>query len=140
MDWRRISDISSRPRLVIDGVGRHDMCQVLLDKILSIILCICMVQGKLGNCWFVAAASVLAGVTKLWERVVVDHLDQEWDYDRPENYRSIGGIKLCNVSYFLFVQRSFQIHVLEIWKVGASSGRRSHTDQRWISSLYIQQR
>jgi len=72
VDWRRISDISSRPRLVIDGVGRHDMC-----------------QGKLGNCWFVAAASVLAGVTKLWERVVVDHLDQEWDYDRPENYSGV---------------------------------------------------
>ena len=48
-----------------------------------------MFQGKLGNCWFVAAASVLAGVTKLWERVVVDLEDQEWDYERPENYRLI---------------------------------------------------
>ena len=34
-----------------------------------------------------AAASVLAGVRRLWERVVVDIEDQEWDYERPENYR-----------------------------------------------------
>ena len=46
-----------------------------------------LVQGKLGNCWFVAASSVLAGVPKLWDRVVLDAKDQEWDPDVPDKYR-----------------------------------------------------
>jgi len=72
VDWRRVSDISTRPHLVIDGVGRHDV-----------------VQGKLGNCWFVAASSVLAGVPKLWDRVVLDAKDQEWDPDVPDKYSGV---------------------------------------------------
>ena len=64
-----ISDISDRPRLVVSGVGRHDV-----------------VQGCLGNCWFVAAASVLAGDTKLWERVLPDAKEQEWS---PDNYSGV---------------------------------------------------
>ena len=32
-------------------------------------------QGRLGNCWLVAAASVLAGVPRLWERVVPGEQD-----------------------------------------------------------------
>ena len=27
-------------------------------------------QGQLGNCWFVAACSVLAGVKELWNKVI----------------------------------------------------------------------
>jgi len=72
VDWRRVSDISTRPHLVTDGVGRHDV-----------------VQGKLGNCWFVAASSVLAGVPKLWDRVVLDAKDQEWDPDVPDKYSGV---------------------------------------------------
>ena len=68
----RVSELSARPRLVVEGPGRHDV-----------------LQGRLGNCWFVAAASVLAGGGQLWERVVPDLEDQEWDDDQPDNYSGV---------------------------------------------------
>ena len=72
LEWRRVTDLSSRPRLVVEAVGREDA-----------------VPGSLASSWFVAAASVLAGAgaSKLWERVIPDLEDQEWDYDKPERYR-----------------------------------------------------
>jgi calpain-5 len=33
-------------------------------------------QGKIGNCWFVAACSVLAGSKPLWEKVIPDYKEQ----------------------------------------------------------------
>jgi len=72
VEWRRISELCNNARLVADGVGRHDV-----------------VQGKIGNCWFVAAASVLAGVESLWEKVVPDWPDQEWD---PQNLDKYSGV------------------------------------------------
>lgn len=72
IDWRRASDLSENPRLVTNGVGRHDV-----------------VQGKIGNCWFVAASSVLAGVPKLWDKVVPDATDQEWDPNVPDKYSGV---------------------------------------------------
>ena len=72
LEWRRVTDLCDRPRLVVAAVGREDA-----------------VPGSLASSWFVAAASVLAGAgaSKLWERVIPDLEDQEWDYDRPERYR-----------------------------------------------------
>jgi len=67
-----VGDLCSRARLVTEGVGRHDV-----------------VQGELGNCWFVAAASVLAGVPALWEKVVPDVSEQEWDPDNPDLYSGV---------------------------------------------------
>jgi len=72
VEWRRATDLCINPRLVKDGIGRHDV-----------------IQGKLGNCWFVAAASVLAGVYKLWERVLPDYEDQEWDNDKTDKYSGV---------------------------------------------------
>jgi calpain-5 len=46
-------------------------------------------QGTLGNCWFIAACSALALERRLWEKVVVNHTEQEWDPDHPENYAGI---------------------------------------------------
>jgi calpain-5 len=45
----------------VDGASQHDST-----------------QGRLGNCWFVAACSVLAGSKPLWDRVIPDAKDQEW--------------------------------------------------------------
>ena len=49
------------PRLCLDGTNAKDVT-----------------QGRLGNCWFVAACSVLAGSKEMWEGVVPDHKDQEY--------------------------------------------------------------
>ena len=68
-------------------------------------------QGQLGNCWFVAACSVLAGVKDLWHKVgtsiinylwsgntliasvffqvIPDYKDQEWDPKNPDKYAGI---------------------------------------------------
>ncbi|KAJ7310204.1 hypothetical protein JRQ81_007097, partial [Phrynocephalus forsythii] len=46
-------------------------------------------QGKLGNCWFVAACSCLALRENLWRKVIPDAKEQDWDRKRPEKYTGI---------------------------------------------------
>ncbi|KAG7234788.1 hypothetical protein INR49_003967 [Caranx melampygus] len=60
------------PHLFVDGLSAHDLH-----------------QGQLGNCWFVAACSSLASREALWQKVIPDWKDQEWDKDKPESYAGI---------------------------------------------------
>ncbi len=46
-------------------------------------------QGRLGNCWVVAACSALATVKSLWSVVVPDYKLQEWDPIRADQYAGI---------------------------------------------------
>uniref|UniRef100_A0A8C2X4X3 Calpain 5 n=1 Tax=Cyclopterus lumpus TaxID=8103 RepID=A0A8C2X4X3_CYCLU len=61
-------DLCSNPHLFVDGISGHDLN-----------------QGQLGNCWFVAACSSLASGGTLWEKVIPNWKDQEWD----ESYAGI---------------------------------------------------
>uniref|UniRef100_A0A8C9ZKT9 Calpain 5 n=1 Tax=Sander lucioperca TaxID=283035 RepID=A0A8C9ZKT9_SANLU len=70
--WKRPKEISSNPHLFVDGISAHDLC-----------------QGQLGNCWFVAACSSLASIETLWQKVIPDWKDQEWNDDKPESYAGI---------------------------------------------------
>nr|XP_057935599.1 calpain-5-like isoform X2 [Doryrhamphus excisus] len=59
--WKRPQDLCDNPRLFVDGISAHDLN-----------------QGKLGNCWFVAACSSLASQESLWQKVIPDHKNQVW--------------------------------------------------------------
>ncbi|KAK2189008.1 hypothetical protein NP493_110g00003 [Ridgeia piscesae] len=61
--WKRPPEICDNPRFIADGASRFDLF-----------------QGKLGNCWFVAAAAVLATKPDLFEKVVP--ADQHFDGDK----------------------------------------------------------
>ena len=80
--------------------------------------------GSLASSWFVAAASVLAGAgaSRLWERAVPDHEDQEWDYERPERYRceAARSTQRPRNKHFL-LQRRVQIQLLEVRFLAAGS-------------------
>ncbi|XP_065836926.1 calpain-5-like isoform X2 [Oscarella lobularis] len=72
IEWKRPGEICDNPRLVVDGVEGNDLN-----------------QGEVGNCWFVAACASLAGERKLWNHVVPDVKQQEWDEAAPEKYAGI---------------------------------------------------
>ncbi|XP_068686428.1 calpain-5-like [Montipora foliosa] len=74
VEWKRPKDICSPdlPNLFVDGSSTHDIT-----------------QGKLGNCWFVAACSTLALETSLLEKVIPDKSDQEWDPEDDSKYQGI---------------------------------------------------
>ncbi|XP_049819260.1 calpain-1 catalytic subunit-like [Aethina tumida] len=65
-EWRRPTEISKRPKFVVDGISRFDI-----------------IQGNLGDCWFLAAVANLTMYPELYQRVVPD--DQDFD----ENYAGI---------------------------------------------------
>ena len=50
-------EICTDPKLFVGGISSDDAC-----------------QGQLGNCWFVAACSVLASLKELWTKVTLDLL------------------------------------------------------------------
>ncbi|KAM4567199.1 calpain-5-like [Odontesthes bonariensis] len=70
--WKRPKELSSNPHLFVDGISAHDLH-----------------QGQLGNCWFVAACSSLASREALWQKVIPDWKDQEWNEEKPESYAGI---------------------------------------------------
>ncbi|NWR22854.1 CAN5 protein, partial [Emberiza fucata] len=65
-------DLCEDPHLLVDGMSSHDFH-----------------QGKLGNCWFVAACSCLALRKSLWQQVIPDSNEQEWDPKSPRKYAGI---------------------------------------------------
>ncbi|XP_046876365.1 calpain-5-like isoform X2 [Hypomesus transpacificus] len=69
---RNVGDINDDPHLFVEGISSHDLN-----------------QGKLGNCWFVAPCSCLALKPDLWEKVIPDWKEQEWDPKHPERYAGI---------------------------------------------------
>ncbi|KAM4590544.1 calpain-5-like [Fundulus diaphanus] len=70
--WKRPKELSPDPHLFVDGISAHDLH-----------------QGQLGNCWFVAACSSLASREALWQKVIPDWKDQEWDKENPDSYAGI---------------------------------------------------
>ncbi|XP_030648208.1 calpain-5-like [Chanos chanos] len=72
VEWKRPGEISEDPHLFVEGISSHDLN-----------------QGEVGNCWFVAACSCLALKPDLWQKVIPDWKEQEWDSKYPENYAGI---------------------------------------------------
>ncbi|XP_036005988.1 calpain-5 [Fundulus heteroclitus] len=70
--WKRPKELSPDPHLFVDGISAHDLH-----------------QGQLGNCWFVAACSSLASREALWQKVIPDWKEQEWDKENPDSYAGI---------------------------------------------------
>ncbi|XP_027733282.1 calpain-6 isoform X2 [Vombatus ursinus] len=72
VEWKRPKDICDNPHLFVGGISSHDLH-----------------QGKLGNCWFVAACSCLALQECLWKKVIPKAKEQDWDCRRPEKHAGI---------------------------------------------------
>lgn len=72
VEWKRPGEISENPRLFVEGISSHDLN-----------------QGEVGNCWFVAACSCLALKPDLWQKVIPNWKEQEWDPKHPECYAGI---------------------------------------------------
>ncbi|KAM8799931.1 calpain-6 [Eudromia elegans] len=72
VEWKRPKELCEDPRLFVNGISSHDLH-----------------QGILGNCWFVAACSCLALQETLWQKVIPDFKEQEWDPKKTENYAGI---------------------------------------------------
>jgi len=62
VEWKRPHQICDNPQLVVDGRDPRDV-----------------IQGQLGNCWFVAASSVLTSHKNNWDKVIPDIKEQEID-------------------------------------------------------------
>nr|XP_014348555.1 PREDICTED: calpain-6 [Latimeria chalumnae] len=72
IEWKRPKELCEDPRLFVEGISSHDLH-----------------QGKLGNCWFVAACSCLALRETHWQKVIPSWKEQEWDPNKPETYAGI---------------------------------------------------
>ncbi|KAM4641082.1 calpain-2 catalytic subunit-like isoform 2-T2 [Discoglossus pictus] len=70
VEWRRPKEICARPRFVVDGATRMDVC-----------------QGKLSNCWFLSAVACLSLYPQLLEQVVPLGQDFGEDYNGKFRFR-----------------------------------------------------
>ncbi|KAL8625593.1 hypothetical protein ACOMHN_014681 [Nucella lapillus] len=81
--WKRPKQICDNPKLFVEGASSGDVT-----------------QGKLGNCWFVAASSCLASVKEIWNKVIPDFESQEWNDQKPEEYQGIFRIQFWRYGYW----------------------------------------
>lgn len=72
VEWKRPKQICESPRFTVDGASSGDVT-----------------QGRLGNCWFVAAAASIAEEKNLWSKVIPDYKEQEFSPEKPEDYQGI---------------------------------------------------
>ncbi|XP_029458029.1 calpain-5 [Rhinatrema bivittatum] len=78
VQWKRPKEICDDPHLFVDGISSHDLH-----------------QGQVGNCWFVAACSSLASREALWQKVIPNWKEQEWNPEKPEEYAGIFHFHFC---------------------------------------------
>lgn len=72
IEWKRPKELCKVPKLVVEGVTCDDLN-----------------QGELGNTWFVTACASLALEKKLFEKVLPNLKEQEWD-ERAEKNKYAG--------------------------------------------------
>ncbi|XP_053330130.1 calpain-A-like [Spea bombifrons] len=70
VEWRRPKEICARPRFIVDGATRMDVC-----------------QGNLSNCWFLSAVACLSLYPHLLEQVVPPGQGFEDGYDGSFRFR-----------------------------------------------------
>ncbi|XP_052104854.1 calpain-5-like [Mytilus californianus] len=70
--WKRPKQICDNPKLFVEGASAGDVT-----------------QGRIGNCWFVSAASCLAQNEEIWHNVIPNYKEQDWNEDKPDDYQGI---------------------------------------------------
>lgn len=88
-------------------------------------------QGRLGNCWLVAACAALTTVKELWKTVVPDYKLQEWDPTRPEQYAGIFHFRFWRMGKWIDVVIDDQLPTLD----GQLIFCHSTTDNEFWSAL-----
>jgi len=71
-EWKRPKEITGDAKFVIEGASSADVS-----------------QGRVGNCWFVAACACLAIEKNLWKKVIPNHKEQLIAPENPEDYQGI---------------------------------------------------
>lgn len=84
--WKRPKQICDNPKLFVEGASSGDVT-----------------QGRLGNCWFVAASSCLASVKEIWHKVIPDDKNQDWDEEKPDEYQGIFRFQFWRFGYWMEV-------------------------------------
>ncbi|XP_065645117.1 calpain-5 isoform X2 [Hydra vulgaris] len=70
--WKRPGEICDDPQMFVDGASSADVT-----------------QGRVGNCWFVAAAASLALEKDLYTKVIPNHKTLTFKSVKPEDYLGI---------------------------------------------------